>query len=64
MAMSMFNARRQIDNFEQIRGEWLEILNKNPNNSDAAQHIVSINAKLELLRILGHSEILEEEDND
>lgn len=40
---------RLIKAFLDTRREWIEILNSNPYNSDAAQHIIACNSKLELL---------------
>ncbi len=43
---------RQIEAFEAARQEWIDILVKNPSNSTAASHILSINSKIELLNTL------------
>lgn len=43
---------RYIEEFKRIRQEWIELLVNNPNYTLAAQHIVSVNAKIELLRSL------------
>lgn len=51
--LTPINLDTHIKAFEKIRAEWLEILVKNPNHTEAAERIVSINHKLELLRILG-----------
>jgi hypothetical protein len=43
---------RLINEFKRMRVEWLDMLVKNPEYTDAAQHIVTINSKIELLRSL------------
>ena len=40
---------RLIKAFLATRRDWVEILNANPYDSGAAQHIISCNSKLELL---------------
>lgn len=64
MAFSTFNAKNHVNEFERIRDEWIEILVKNPNSSEAAQHILSINSKLDLIRTIGYHELYGDEDND
>lgn len=48
------NYRRTIQEFMLHRKGWLDILVKNPRNSEAARHIISINDKIELLDIMRH----------
>lgn len=43
---------RQILNFREARLGWLEILAKNGDSVQAAQHILSINTKIEFLKTL------------
>ena len=45
-----------IKGFRKSRADWIEILVKNPNNTAAAENIVKINAKLELLDTLRFAE--------
>lgn len=61
MAVSRFNAKSHVEAFEEARQGWLDILVKNPNNTAAAEMIVKINAKLDLIRTLGFTELMEEE---
>lgn len=60
MAHSTFNAKSHVKEFERSRQEWLDILVKNPDNTSAAQMIVQINAKLDLIRVMGRVELMEE----
>lgn len=46
------NLNAHIREFEGTRNEWLKILGKNPDSISAASHIVTINSKLELLRLM------------
>lgn len=41
---------RFIKTFQESRQEWIDTLVKNPDATDAAQHVVAINSKIELLR--------------
>lgn len=41
---------RQVKDWQAVRQDWLDILVKTPANSNAAQAIVSINSKIELLQ--------------
>lgn len=47
---------RQINShlkaFAESRQNWIDILARNPHNSHACQIIMSINSKMELLRVL------------
>lgn len=43
---------RFIESFKEVRQEWIDILVKNPDRSSAAQNIISVNAKIELLRTM------------
>lgn len=43
---------RYINTFKDTRQEWIDILVKNPDSHDAPRYIMSINAKIELLRTL------------
>ena len=43
---------RYIESFKATRSVWLDILVENPDSTAAAQHIVSINSKIELMRSL------------
>lgn len=43
---------RHLEEFSKSRRDWLEILVENPGHTEAAQHIISINSKMELLRSL------------
>lgn len=52
MALTKFNANSHIRSFERTRDAWLEVLVKNPDNNEAAFHILTCNEKLNLLRIL------------
>ena len=52
MSLTTFNADGHIKMFEKLRSEWIELLVARPNYTEAAQMIVTINAKLDLLRIL------------
>lgn len=36
--------------FDKVRRDWIMILSENPGHSEAAHYIISINAKMELLR--------------
>lgn len=41
---------RMIAAFSKTRQDWIDILVKNPDSTDAAQYILSINSKIELLK--------------
>lgn len=43
---------RYINTFKQTRQDWIDILNKNPDHSTAAHHILTLNAQITLLRVL------------
>lgn len=43
---------RFIREFENAREGWLDILNRNPDSTQAAEHILSINHKIEFLKTL------------
>lgn len=43
---------RHIESFKKIRKGWIDILVGNPDDATAVSHIMSINAKIELLRVL------------
>lgn len=38
--------------FDRNRREWIDVLKDNPGHSTAAQQVIHINAKMELLRTL------------
>lgn len=40
---------REIQEFQRIRQEWIDMLVERPSHSTAAHHILSINSKIELL---------------
>ena len=46
------NIRAHIRTFRIARQGWLDILTQNPDSLEAAQHIVSINAKIDLLNTM------------
>ncbi len=50
------NYKAHIKAFRDARVGWLEILAKSPDSLVAAQHIASINAKIELLHTLRYGE--------
>lgn len=43
---------RYVQNFMSIRRQWIERLVESPYDSGAAEHIVKINSKIELLIIM------------
>ena len=43
---------RMAEGFEEIRADWIERLAKNPKDSKAAEMILEINAKVDMLDIL------------
>lgn len=43
---------QHIENFKGIRQDWIDILVKNPDRTDAPKYIMEINAKINLLQIL------------
>ena len=44
------NYRRAIEGCQENRDWWLEMLNKDPDNLQAAQFIVTLNAQIQLLK--------------
>lgn len=50
--MRNYQINSHLRAFDESRAKWLEILNKNPGDSDAAVHIISINAKMEVYRLM------------
>jgi hypothetical protein len=43
---------RYIKSFREARDGWLDILHGNPDSVQAAQHVFSINSKIEFLKTL------------
>lgn len=41
---------REIKSFMKLRRQWVDMLNKNPENTSAAEHVIRINAQIDLLR--------------
>lgn len=51
VALTHNMVERYIKEFERLRDDWVAILVDNPRRTEAAQHILSCNAKLELLQM-------------
>lgn len=50
MMMNNKQVGRHIKELKRLRQEWIDILVKSPDGNLACNHILSINAKIELLR--------------
>lgn len=50
--MSNKQIARYINSFKGVRANWIQELVKNPDDTEAAEFVVKINAKISLLRTL------------
>lgn len=50
MTLAQFNYEPTLRGFVKTRNEWVKILSENPDNTDAAETIVRLNAKIILIR--------------
>jgi hypothetical protein len=50
--MSNAQINRQLRGFDETRRKWVEILVNDPGHTQAAVHIININAKMEVFRLM------------